>query len=320
MRGKREICVSPIRVGLVGVGKIARDQHIPSIAADGGFVLAACASRHASVEGVPSFPSAEAMLASGIGIDAISVCTPPQAHYETVKLALAVGKHVLLEKPPCATVAEIDHLALLAERAKRTLYQTWHSRHAPGVAPAKAWLAERRVTGAAITWKEDMRQWHPGQTWIWEAGGFGVFDPGINALSILTEIITGPAFVERAELQVPENCASPIAADLTLALEGGAKVAAAFDFRHTGVQTWDIDIQTDDGVLKLSAGGASLAINGAPVRTSGSDDLHGEYKAIYARFAELIAQNGMEVDARPFQLVADAFLIGSRHTVPAFTE
>lgn len=312
--------MSPIRVGLVGVGKIARDQHIPSIAADGGFVLAACASRHASVEGVPSFPSAEAMLASGIVIDAISVCTPPQAHYETVKLALAVGKHVLLEKPPCATVAEIDHLALLAQRAKRTLYQTWHSRHAPGVAPAKAWLAERRVTGARITWKEDVRQWHPGQTWIWEAGGFGVFDPGINALSILTEILSTPVFVERAELQVPENCASPIAADLALRLDGGGAVAAVFDFRHTGVQTWDIDVQTDRGTLKLSAGGAALAIDGAPVKSSGSDDLHGEYKGIYRRFAELVAGGRSEVDTRPFQLVADSFLVGHRRTVEAFIE
>ena len=312
--------MSPIRVGLVGVGKIARDQHIPSLIADGAFVLAACASRHATVDGVPSFTSAEAMLASGVEIDAVAVCTPPQAHYDTVKLALAAGKHVLLEKPPCATVAEIDHLALLAGQAKRTLYQTWHSRHAPGVAPAKAWLATRRIERAAITWKEDVRQWHPGQTWIWEAGGFGVFDPGINALSILTEIVPGPVFVERAELQVPENCASPIAADLTLALDGGIRAAAAFDFRHTGVQTWDIDIETESGALKLSGGGAALFIDGAPVKAGGSDDLHGEYKSIYRRFADLVAQKCSEVDTRPFQLVADAFLVGHRKTVEAFIE
>ena len=40
-----------------------------------------------------------------------------------------------------------------------------------------------------VTWKEDVRHWHPGQQWIWEAGGFGVFDPGINALSIVTKIM-----------------------------------------------------------------------------------------------------------------------------------
>jgi hypothetical protein len=39
-----------------------------------------------------------------------------------------------------------------------------------------------------IVWHEDVRKWHPGQQWIWEPGGFGVFDPGINALSIATRI------------------------------------------------------------------------------------------------------------------------------------
>jgi D-galactose 1-dehydrogenase len=165
-----------------------------------------------------------------------------------------------------------------------------------------------------------VRQWHPGQTWLWEAGGFGVFDPGINALSLFTEILREPVFVERAELQVPENCASPIAADLTLRLGSGVSVAAAFDFRHTGVQTWDIDVQTGDGALKLSAGGAGLSINGAPVRTGGNDDLHGEYKSIYRRFAELVSQNRSDVDARPFQLVADAFLVGHCRAVEPFIE
>jgi predicted dehydrogenase len=310
----------PIRVGLAGAGKIARDQHIPAMAANSAFVLAACASPHARIEGIANFSSVQAMLESDVALDAVAVCTPPQAHYEIVKAALAAGKHVLLEKPPTTTLAELDHLAALAQQAGRTLYQTWHSRHAPAVAAARAWLATRTIAEGAIVWKEDVRYWHPGQHWIWEAGGFGVFDPGINALSILTEIVAEPVFVTRADLQIPANSQSPIAADLRLALAGGAKVSAAFDFRHTGTQTWDIDLKTDRGALKLSAGGASLSIDGVALQTSGSDDLHGEYKAIYARFAELIAQKGMEVDARPFQLVADAFLIGSRHTAPAFVE
>jgi predicted dehydrogenase len=312
--------VKPVRVGLVGAGKIARDQHIPAMAASDAFELVACASLHHPVEGVANFASIEAMLESGPALDAVAVCTPPQAHYEIVKAALAANKHVLLEKPPTVTLAQLDHLKTLADQARRTLYQTWHSRHAPSVAEARKWLASRKIIAGSIIWKEDVRYWHPGQHWIWEAGGFGVFDPGINALSILTQIVPEPVFVETAQLQIPENLQSPLAADLALTLAGGARIAAGFDFRHTGPQTWDIDIQTDGGMLKLSAGGAALHIDDAPVRTSGSDDLHCEYKSIYERFAELIAQGQSEVDARPFQLVADAFLIGSRRTVEAFVE
>ena len=47
-----------------------------------------------------------------------------------------------------------------------------------------------------IIWKEDVHHWHPGQRWIWEPGGFGVFDPGINALSVLTEILPTKSCVE----------------------------------------------------------------------------------------------------------------------------
>ena len=58
-----------------------------------------------------------------------------------------------------------------------------------------------------------MRRWHPGQAWIWEPGGFGVFDPGINALSIATSIFA-PFFLTAARLDFPENRDAPIAAAL----------------------------------------------------------------------------------------------------------
>jgi D-galactose 1-dehydrogenase len=114
------------------------------------------------------------------------------------------GRHVLLEKPPGATVGEVHALADLARRQGVTLFASWHSRHAPAVEPARAWLAGRKILGVTITWKEDVRVWHPGQKWIWQAGGLGVFDPGINALSILTHIIRR-ARVERGRAFLPQQ-------------------------------------------------------------------------------------------------------------------
>ena len=91
-------------------------------------------------------------------------------------------------------------------------------------------------------WKEDVRVWHPGQQWIWEPGGYGVFDPGINALSMLTEILPQEVLVASARLEIPREPQAPIAVDLQLRTEDGTPIAAEFDFRHTGVQTWDIDL------------------------------------------------------------------------------
>jgi predicted dehydrogenase len=304
-----------LKLGLVGIGKIARDQHIPALAADPRFELVACASRHARVDGVANFPDVETMLAEVPQLDAISICTPPQAHFEAALAALRAGKHVMLEKPPAATTRHIALLQSAAARHGCTLVQTWHSRYAAGVDAARDWLRGRTLTGGTITWKEDVHHWHPGQQWIWDAGGLGVFDPGINALSVLTAVLSDEAFVQGAVLEFPENQQAPIAARLVLRTEAGAVVNAEFDFRQKGEQTWDIELVATTGRLKLSRGGGALEIDGRPI---GADEaLAGEYPRLYARFAELCAARESEVDWRPFQLVADAFLVGERRIVAA---
>jgi predicted dehydrogenase len=310
--------VKPIRLGIVGIGKIARDQHIPSVAANPAFVFAAACSRHAQAPGVPNFPGIAEMLAGMPDLDAVAICTPPQAHYEAAKLALEQGKHVLLEKPPCTSMTQLHILENIAAANGRTLYQTWHSQHAAGVAPTERLLKHRKLLQLHVTWKEDVRQWHPGQTWIWQAGGFGIFDPGINALSILTKIVPEAFFPTSARLFVPSNCAAPIAAELQFTTDSGVVISAAFDFRHTGVQTWDIDIVTDGGPIRLSAGGGQLTIGNEPA-PSDPGTLESEYGVIYRRFAELIAGGRSDVDARPLQLVADIFLIARQHAVEPFT-
>ena len=302
-----------LKVGLLGIGKIARDQHIPSLRASPRFTLAACASRNATVDGVSNFPDLEAMLAAVPDLQCISICTPPQAHFDAALTALRAGKHVMLEKPPAATTRQIALLADEAARRGRTLFQTWHSRFAAGVDAAREFLRSRKLVSGKINWKEDVYQWHPGQRWIWEPGGFGVFDPGINALSLLTEILPTDVCVEAALLEFPENQQSPIAANVRMRTEDGVEIGAEFDFRHKGEQSWDIDLMTTGGKLKLRGGGAELYIDGKAITRDAS--MAGEYPRLYERFASLCEAGKSEVDWRPFQLVADAFLIGERRIV-----
>jgi predicted dehydrogenase len=313
--------VAIIRAGLVGIGKVARDQHIPVLRANPHFELVACTSRNNRVDGVANFTTVEDMLAGCPGLDAVVVCSPPQVHYEAAKCALLAGKHVFMEKPPCATTAELERLAELARIRKRTFFQTWHLRCAPRVDDAERWLKGRKILGARVVWKEDVRHWHPGQSWIFQAGGFGVFDPGINAISVLTKILPEPVFVESAEHFVPENCQAPIAADLVLRTDSGARISTAFDFLYTGEAIWDIEVETDGGALKLSLAGAVLSINGRQLEfPPHKDGAYAEYAPLYRRFAELIAAGESEIDATPFRLVADAFLAGKRTPVARFEE
>lgn len=292
-----------IQVAIVGLGKIAHDQHIPAIAASGEFELVAAASLAGTIEGVPVFETVDALLNAGIAIDAIAMCQPPQARFEAAAKAVRAGKHVLLEKPPGATLAEVEALTRLAEASGTTLFAAWHSRYASGVDQARAWLAEREIRRVDIVWKEDVRRWHPGQQWIWEPGGFGVFDPGINALSIATHVLPQHFYLRDGRLEIPSNRAAPIAAELQMVGIDGAPVHAVFDWRQQGPQTWDITAETEAGTLLLRAGGARLAIDGVE-RDVGPEC---EYPEIYARFALLISEARSDVDRTPLRLVADAF-------------
>lgn len=303
-----------LRIAIVGLGKIARDQHLAAIAATPGITLAAVASPDASLDGVPCFDKLEDLLATGPEIDAVAVCTPPQARRQQAALALAAGKHVLLEKPPGGTVSEIAPLIEAAKAAGKTLFATWHSRFAPAVEPARAFLAERKIHSVSIIWKEDVRVWHPGQEWIWQPGGLGIFDPGINALSILTWIIPQPLFLVGAELAFPENRAAPIAAELVFSDDAGMPVRAEFDFRQTGPQSWDIVVETDMGRTVLSSGGARLEQDGRLIVAAEE----AEYRAVYERFVELAARGACDVDLAPLMHVADAFMLGRRIVVEPF--
>ena len=300
------------KVALVGIGKIAIDQHVPAIAASTEWELAATVSRHGTVAGVPAFTDFAEMLETRSDITVVSLCLPPVPRFDYAEAALLAGRHVMLEKPPGATLAEVHELQALAAARGLTLYTTWHSRMAHAVAAAKAWLADKAVIEAHITWREDVRKWHPGQDWVFEPGGMGVFDPGINALSILTEILPQPVHLTSAILEFPANRHTPIAAQLTFS----GSVTADFDWRQTGPQTWDIDVETDRGPMALRMGGNVLEINGKAA--GGENTIMGEYPALYARMAELLHQGISEVDLAPMVHVADALTLGKRVVIDAF--
>lgn len=305
---------SKIRIGLVGVGKIARDAHVPALQRSGDFALVATASISGSVAGVPAYQSLSEMLSAGQELDAISIATPPRGRHAIAAEAIAAGLPVMLEKPPAATLAEINDLADRARAANQTMFTSWHSREGAAVHLAREWLSTRRMHSLQVTWKEDIRRWHPGQDWILAEGGFGVFDPAINAFSIVTALCAEPLLVKSAVLDFPANRQAPIAARLEMA--GSSMTASAdLDFLQTGPQTWDIVVETDDGTLTLHDGGHTLVIDGERKAVEPVP----EYERLYAHFAQLVRSGQSDLDWSPLRLVADAMLIGTRNTVAPFS-
>jgi predicted dehydrogenase len=306
--------VKPIRIAIIGYGKIAEDQHVPSIEANPLFELVASSSR--SGQGVgQKFTDWRELIRTVEGLEAVAITTPPGPRYTIARECIEAGLHCLLEKPPTVGLAEIADLDCLAQAKGVSLFTTWHAQHHSTVEAAAKALAGKRIASMRILWHEDVHKWHPGQQWIWEAGGFGVFDPGINAFSIATKIFPGSLFVQSAELSVPENAQTAIAADISFySPEADAPLSASLDWRRTEGEEWTITVEAADGTkARLEDGGARLILNGEASVDSGI----GEYPDIYRTFVDLIDERKSLVDVAPLRLVADCLLVGGRSLVEA---
>ena len=306
------------RIAVIGVGKIAQDQHLPVIDASADFELAATVStRGLSHNGLPAFRTPGELYAAMPDVSLVSICTPPGIRHQYVREALDAGKDVMMEKPPTTTISELDDLIAHARRLDRVLYQTWHSQWNPAVDRTRAILAEQGVKSVRIDWRESVRKWHPGQDWVWEPGGFGVCDPGINAFSIFTKIMPFPVFVESAKLTFPANRQTPV--DVEIGFKSGQlhqpRLSAGFNWLEESGEIWTLSIETGTGSqLKLESGGRRLLVDGQPVIEHGD----GEYAAMYDHFAGLLDRHESDVDAAPLRLMSDVFLMGGRENGPAF--
>ncbi len=307
----------PLKIGLIGLGKIAVDQHIPAINAHPGLKLVAGCSPHNRPAGVLAYDNYAQMIAAHPQIEAVAVCTPPQVRHAIAAEVIASGRHVFLEKPPAATLGEAEALKGLAEAKGVTLLASWHSRYAPAVEVARRWMQSRPLKTVTIVWKENVRQWHPGQRWIFEAGGMGVFDPGINSLSILTRLLPGRVMVRTADLHIPANCDAPIQVEMDMVSEAGVAIRAEYDFLQTGLQTWSILAESAAGEsLVLSLGGAVLEIDGKTL----AQPKEAEYPGLYAHFLDLVHTKRSDADFQPLRIVADAMLVGRRIAAPDYIE
>lgn len=308
--------ISAMKIAIIGFGKIAHDEHAPAIAESGTFSLVAAVSRGKGPAGLPCFQDVETLLHSGPDFDAVSICLPPQVRFDAAAAALSAGKHVLLEKPPGATLGEVAQLGRLAEANNVSLYTSWHSRHAPGVEKARIWLSGRTVQRFHLSWCEDVRIWHPDQQWIWQPGGMSVFDTGMNGLALAEAVLPQSFALKSARLDIPENRFAPIAAGLDFTCTDGTGLRADFNWSHSGADHKALIAETAEGMLILDKGGERLVINGQCL----IDEPQREYAAIYNRFSHLIAAGESDIDTTPLAHVADAFMIGERKTVEAFED
>ncbi|MBM9594831.1 Gfo/Idh/MocA family protein [Roseitranquillus sediminis] len=130
--------IEPLRWGILGAAKFARQHMGPAIHEADDAVLAAIATRdvaraepfRAFVPGIAVYDSYEALLASP-NIDAVYIPLPNHLHVDWTLRALAAGKHVLTEKPVALQEAEVDQLIAARDTAGRLAAEAFMIVHHP---------------------------------------------------------------------------------------------------------------------------------------------------------------------------------------------
>lgn len=131
---------SPVRLALIGCGRISQVAHLPALEkADGIELLAVCDPSEAVARAVarrydvPAVYTDPKEAFADPAVDAVLIATPDRFHHELAEAALTAGKHVLVEKPLASTVEESEHLVRLVEQTGLKLQVGAMKRHDPGL-------------------------------------------------------------------------------------------------------------------------------------------------------------------------------------------
>ena len=185
--------MTPLRIGIIGCGKIAQVRHIPEYAANpnaqlvGFFDLSKDrATQVAAPFGGRVFDSYQDLLADP-DIDAVSVCTANVTHAEIVIAALKAGKHVLAEKPMAATLEECEHIASVAAASNKLLMFDHNQRFTKAHRMAAEMVASG-VIGPLVSFRTTFGHGGP-ETWSVDPGpNTWFFNPAMTTMGAIGDL------------------------------------------------------------------------------------------------------------------------------------
>ncbi|MBI2191049.1 MAG: Gfo/Idh/MocA family oxidoreductase [Planctomycetes bacterium] len=257
--------MKPLNVGILGAGGIAHKLHLPELQAVAGVQVTCLAGRKehrlrrlAERFGVPRWTQDYHALLSDPSIDAVCIATPHPQHVPMGIEALAAGKHVLMQKPLCANLAEADAFVEAAERSGRTVFCLPH--FGPHVFALRDLVREGaigRVSGGharvshggpEVYYAEvrDAFGEEGGDLWFFDARRASVgalFDMGVYAVSLLVAVLGSAVRVCGLVRTVAKPTDLEDTATLILEMEGGGLATAetgwcdparTFEFRAHG--------------------------------------------------------------------------------------
>lgn len=278
----------PLRLALLGAGRIAEVAHLPALAGRETIAVQAVVDTRPDLEAVarrweiPEWITDYRTLLERPDIDAVDVCLPPHLHATVAEQFLARGKHVLVEKPLATTLADARRL-VAAARASRAVLMVAENWPFASSARRVARLLEEGVLGEIFLLKAhheggfyvdrqtDSRTW---ASRIGEAGGGYLIDAGIHAVSLARHLLGDFASVfAYATPGVPPEA---LEEDLAVAGRFRAGALASMNFtgrsRHLGERRLGFTLFGSRGVAEFDVWSGHVSWTSGGVRTEIDDE------------------------------------------------
>jgi scyllo-inositol 2-dehydrogenase (NADP+) len=210
--------MSSLQVALLGYGLSGRYLQAPFFASHPGFTLSRVVTSRAdqlSRDFAGMEPTREVETAlSDPAIDLVSIATPNNTHYSLALAALEAGKHVLVDKPACATAAEFRELCELARGRGLRLFVFQNRRWDSDFLTIQEVLSSQRL-GRLVQYEARFDRWRPepnAKAWK-ETPGPGVgmlYDLGSHVLDQSIALfgrpreVSGRTWTERPGSNIPD--------------------------------------------------------------------------------------------------------------------
>lgn len=184
---------NPLRVGVIGCGRVTALRHLPALSRlDGAEVVALADTDAARLEQIADrfhitnrYPDVRALL-KGTMVDVIAICAPVQFHAEIALAALGAEKHVFIEKPLTTTLEEADRIRDRAKQVDRKVLMGFNFRWHRLIRQART-LLQRGAVGQVEAIRTVFASAHEAPS-RWQlrraSGGGSLFDQAIHVFDL----------------------------------------------------------------------------------------------------------------------------------------
>ena len=193
---------APIRIALVGCGRISRN-HFEAIERIDGLELAAVcdvvadrAQAAGERYGVPWFETFDDLLGSA-RFDAVALCTPSGLHPKHGMLAASAGKHVICEKPMAISLDGADQLVGACDAAGVQLFVVKQNRLNPAIQLLKRAIDRERfgriyLANTTVRWTRP-QEYYDQAPWrgTWEFDGGAIMNQASHYVDLIQWLV-GP--------------------------------------------------------------------------------------------------------------------------------